>query len=315
MSRAIERFAIAAELAAIEKMLFDLGEKSPIARVSLDERKTDLEAQLRAMPDDGIQRARIELTFRGAPVHLTQGVEASFAANALEKYDKAIALAAASMSQKVKQGGRIPGRDSNKLFVTDRALGSFGFVLEEIPADEALNEAQPELGFENKSLIYKAVEQTEAVLRACNGTDEELVDAASQVDRRTIVAIRDFLEAIRAGDACFNMRCDDQVTGFQDVASVAAAEERLDEKNISEAIVEVDGFLAGYLPGKRCFEIQPLEGGDLIYGKLDPELTDEKIKELNQLLSKQVHYQFLTTRVGRVRFATRYRLVNWTLLG
>ena len=311
MSRVMERAATAAELSQVRTMLTDRAKESPIARLSLEARMSDLEKHLQAIPDDGIQRARVELTFRGAPVHATQGVEARFAAGALDKYDKAVALAAASMSQKVKNDGRIPGRESNKLFITDRALGSFGFVLEEIPSEMSGPDSQHELVFEKKSLVCRAAEQTDAILLACEGSDEELAEAASQVDRRTIVAIRDFLNEIGQHDACFTMRTDDRDVGFSDVASVRSAAERLDEKNISESDTEVIGFL-WFLPAKRTFEIQPEIGGDVIYGKIDPDMTDEQIGEMNILLGKKATFTLHVTKVGHVRVATRYRLLRWT---
>jgi hypothetical protein len=307
----MKRSAIAAELSQLRKMLSDIEKTSPLARLGIESRISDLEKQCDSIPVDGIQRARVELTFRGAPVQGTQGVEAQFAGNALEKYDKAIALAAASMSQEVRLDGRIPGREFNKLFVTDRALGSFGFILEEISVRKTESGIEPELIFDEKSLTSKAVEQTKAIIFACaNEDDEKLVEVASQVDRRTISAIRDFLETVGKSNAYFKMRCDDQVTEFKNVESVQTAAERLADDNIIEADIKATGYLF-FLPAKRTFEITPEDGNEVFYGKIDPDMSEDKFKEMGILLGKKAIFTLHVTKVGRVRLATRYRLLDW----
>lgn len=234
MNNVRERTSLAAQISQLQRMLSDIGTASPIARLSIESRLEELKSQMEALYDDGIHRARVELTFKGFPVHATQGVEARFAAMALDKYDS---------------------------------------------------------------------------------NDEELVEAASQVDHRTMMALREFLETVGQHHACFTVRCDDQIAEFPDVASVTAAAERLDEKNISESDVPVPGYLLGVLPGKRFFEIQPADGANVIFGKLDSGLSVEQVKELESLKSKKITFHLHTLRVGRVRFATRYGLRKWETPG
>lgn len=309
-----EHDALLAEIAEIEAMLAKTPSEYALALQSLNGRRLDLQARLTQLQSSGVNKARVELTFKGRPVHSSEGIFASFAGKVLETYERAISLLQANLTRRLQASGRIPGRGPSRLMITDRALGSFGFVLEEILQQEDGTIQRDALLTEvdRKTAMTRATEQAEAILRASQASDDDLAEAASETDRRTLHALRDFLIVVAEGGAHFRHKSD---TGsgvvFTDAAAVAASAERLSDDNIEESTDNLAGILDGIMPGRRWFEF--IADGDLgrISGKIDQSIDDEAVTGLKQHMDQRLRITVHVTRVGHGRSARKYRLLAW----
>ncbi len=119
------------------------------------------------MPADGRSPARARLTFNGLPVIGSHSIFADFGMKAVSSFTDAVATVAASLSAPLAAMGPIPNRDQNQLLITNTAVGSFGFELEEYRAQELLDD---------ESAVAVALDLTQSLLQATLGQDDELAD-------------------------------------------------------------------------------------------------------------------------------------------
>lgn len=309
-----------AEIAEVEAMLTATPPAQAILAHSMKTRLHELQTKLAELPAETTKRAEVELTFRGKPVHRSEGVNADFAGKALEQYSKAISLISANQRATLRSKGPIPGRSQPSLFVCNRAIGSFGFVLRElIDAEEEAEESASFIdGQIRSSVTYQATEQMAAILQASQASDDDLAEIASDMDRRTLHAIRDFLTTVADADACAQHRLAGQpLVRFADVGSVRGAAERLSDENIEEAEITITGTLDGFLPGRGMFELLSEGEEGRITGKVDPSLDEQAIAELKQAIDSRIEATLHVTKVGTAKTVRRYRLLSWkkTALG
>ena len=83
----------------------------------------------------------------------------------------------------LRSRGVIPNREDYDLLITDTALGSFGFELEELHRGELLPSQSP---------VEAAIDQAKSILEATVETDEALANAVSGTDPRALGAVRTF---------------------------------------------------------------------------------------------------------------------------
>ena len=152
-----------AERAAVDQMLSRLPLESVIERKSLESRKRDLEQTLALVEQPDRLPAQVRLTFRGTPIAGTHGIRADFGALAIKAFTNAVAITGASQDTPLASRGSIRNRDDYGLQITDTALGSFGFEMEEIPRTGALLD---------DSRVESAIARTKAILEATVETDE-----------------------------------------------------------------------------------------------------------------------------------------------
>ena len=77
---------------------------------------------------------------------------------AVNGFTEAVAAVAASLNAPLNAMGPIPNREQNQLLITNTALGSFGFELEEIPAVQGT--------LDGESTVEQAIEKTQSILLA-----------------------------------------------------------------------------------------------------------------------------------------------------
>ena len=180
-----------AERATLENLLKQLPASSVIERKGLEFRKKEVEETLASQPAPSRQPAQVRLTFRGRPILGTHGIFADFGAEAIKAFTDAVAAIGASQRTPLKARGKLPDREDYQLLITDTALGSFGFELEEAPRDNAFSEAPHADVFREVSPVESAIKQTMSILEATLGeatlgTDEMLTDAVSDADPRAL---------------------------------------------------------------------------------------------------------------------------------
>lgn len=278
--------SVLAEMRAVERMLEETSEEDVIDRASLAGRLATLEAELAEVEAEP-ERARVRLTFRGRPVVGGHGIFAEFGAKAVNGFAESVAAIAASLHAPLAATGPIPNRDQHQLVITSTATGSFGFELEEHPAEER----------DGESTVARALERTQALLRSTQASDDELADSVADVDRRALEKVRAFLELLADHDAVCTVQLGASAFGFQDVGEVRRSLARLTQENLHETTEELAGELLGVLPEARQFELRIAGSGQVIRGKIAPTVTGELHRHVQHLVRARV----VATRVGSGR--------------
>lgn len=290
-----------AERSALERMLDQLPVSSVISRMSLEDRKREIEEELSTQPEPSREPVRAKLTFRGKPILGSYGMFAEFGATVIKCFTEAVAAIGASQIEPLGMRGAIPNRDSYRLLITGTALGSFGFELEEAPTDNMM--LFPEL-----SPVESAIEKAKAIMEATKGTDDDLTEAISDTDPRALEGLHAFLKTMADQEAVCTLEFKGKKSSFSDVGQVRRCEQRLSRDNIIEEDREIAGAFQGVLPKLRTFEFRLSENNDVISGKVGPEIEDAG--EINHILEKPAKIKVHTRRVGTSR--PRYVLKSYT---
>jgi hypothetical protein len=185
--------------------------------------------------------------------------------------------------------GPIPNRDQHQLLITNTALGSFGFELEEHRAGQ--------LTLGDGSAVSQALERTQSLLRGTQGTDDELADSAAEADRHALDKVRGFLEVLADNEAVCAVEFGGSVVSFSDVGQVRTSIQRLSQENLREEPEELRGELQGMLPKARIFEFKLTDSAQVIRGKVSPSVGDPNA--LNRDLHRPTVIKVMVTRVGR----------------
>ena len=196
--------------------------------------------------------------------------------------------------------GPISNREQNQLLITNTALGSFGFELEELPA------AQMDL--EEPSLVEQALEKTQALLAAAvQADDETLADSAAEIDQRAVSKIRGFVETLQANEALCAIEFKDRYFKFSSSGDVARTVERMSAANLQETNEELRGNFEGALVHKRrTFEFRIEKTDEVVVGRFAPGVDNPAA--INRHLGEPCAIQVAITRVGQGR--PRYILLE-----
>ncbi len=297
-----------AERATLENLLKQLPASSVIERKGLEFRKKEVEETLASQPAPSRQPAQVRLTFRGRPTVGTHGIFADFGANAVKAFTDAVAAIGASQRTPLKARGKLPDREDYRLLITNTALGSFGFELEEAPRDNAFSEAPHADVFREVSPVESAIKQTMSILEATLGEatlgmDEMLIDA----DPRALQFLRIFLKKLADQDAVCALEFKDDVFHFSDVSQVRRSERRLSREYVHEEEQEISGQLQGVLPTRRTFEFLNEATGEVISGKVASAIAD--VDAITKVLNRPASIRVRSRQVGAAR--RRYVLLAY----
>ena len=316
-----------AERSALENLLKQLPASSVIERRGLEFRKKEVEETLASQSAPSRQPAQVRLTFRGRPILGTHGIFADFGANAVKTFTDAVAAIGASQRRPLKTYGIIPHRGDYQLLITDTALGSFGFELEEVPRHDSFQKVSP---------VESAIEQTMSILKAAAGTGETRTDTIANADPRALKLLRAFLKKLVDQDAVCALEFRNDVFRFSDVGQVRRSENRLSQENIDEEEQdevsrflaasqvrqleshlsqedideeeqEFSGYFRGVLPTRRTFEFLNEDNGEVISGKIDFAIKD--VDAINKVLNRPANIRVRSRRVGAAR--RRYVLLAY----
>jgi hypothetical protein len=128
-----------AECNYIKQMIADCPQDAFISRISLESRLKTVQHEAEELKKRLRFSSLIQgtISFRGKPVIDCYGIEASFSAEAIKKFETIIAAKAASYATQLSGKGKLPKRDQYRLIITGTVRGSFGFKLEnQVPAKE-----------------------------------------------------------------------------------------------------------------------------------------------------------------------------------
>lgn len=293
-----DRQHLLAEQNFLREQLVGLSPSARLTRMSTEARLRTIETQLAEMPVNEREPARARLTFNGAPVIGSHGIFADFGMRAVSSFTDAVASIAASLAAPLASMGPIPNRDQNQLLITNTAVGSFGFELEEFRGAQ--------LPLEGESAVAIALDRTRALLQGTLGSDEDLADVASETDPRALEKIRMFLRILADSDAVCALQYRGRGVKFTDVGQVRASLDRLGADNLRESEQQLQGEFVGVLPKSRTFEFKLAGEEKIVRAKVAP--TIQNVDELNQHLHQSVLINVMTTQVGNGR--PRYLLTR-----
>ena len=322
-----------AERDTLASFLAELPEESVIERMSLEARKEKIEQMIASWTPPSREPARARLTFRGKPVVGTHGIFADFGAVVVKAFVDAVAAIGTSQKTKLGAYGRLPNRGDYQLIITDTALGSFGFELEEVPRTGFFPEVSP---------VESAIKQTMSILKATVGTDETLTDATADAAPRALKLLGTFLKKLADKEAVCALEFKDDMFRFSNVDQVRQSESRLirnniyrivgvqsinqpdgeepdsvlrfsdvsqDRQNESRSIQEniddegqeIAGHFRGVLPTNRTFEFLDKATGEVISGRIDSAIEDVDVDEINNILNHPANIKVRPGRVGTAR--------------
>jgi len=287
------------ERSALRRMVDETPKEDMLDLGSLTARLEEVEHRLLEAKVDEREPARAQLTFNGRPVVGTHGIFADFGAKAINAFTEAITAVAASLSGGLAAMGPIPNREQHQLLITNTALGSFGFELEEYHNGHLLLEEQSSIG--------QAIERTQNLLQGTiNPDDELLADSAAELDPRAIDKVRAFVSALAENEAVCALQFRSQQFRFTDVGQVRRSLERISHNNIREETQMLRGEFQGVLPNRRTFEFHPVGIDQVVVGKVAAAVGDPD--RINQHLHSETEIKVMVTRVGNGR--PRYLLLE-----
>ena len=274
----LERERLQSDLAKARAMLADAPrDEDPIEHHQFTERVRDLEATLDKLKGE-LSRAPVGVAifFGGGPVVGSEGIKASFAAQAVQGFQKLVSQrAAADATGPLASHGRVPLSQSTQLLVTDVVRGSFGFVLQA---------AEPQPGSDVR--IKEAVDDVAATLQTMAAADEMSFDPqAMGVDSRQLGTLRDFFKLL--DDEAASLRVVEGERDFElDRPAVSRARQRVDGLRIEETPETISGLITGWMSGARKFELRAHDGASAIVGGLSPDVvarvTNEQLNPFNR---------------------------------
>jgi hypothetical protein len=280
-----------AEQTALRRLLADIPSENLLERSGLEYRLEEVEQRLALAGTPGRGPVRAIITFRGRPVIDQHGIFAEFGTRATSLFTDAVAKVAAGLAGPLSAMGPVPNRGDSQLLITNTAVGSFGFELEEYRP--AL------LDFGQESPAGRALEMTRSLLESTLGSDDDLADSAAATDPRAVAAVREFLSLLASNEAVCAMEYGDRVVRFLGVGDVRRAMERLSQDNLHETELILYGEFQGVLPEGRRFEFRLTEDSEVIRGKIGLAIGDPDA--INRHLHEPVRIQVLATQVGNGR--------------
>ena len=281
-----------AERSSLTRMIAEIPEEDVLDRGSLQVRLEIVDAELATMTSQRFP-ARARLTFSGRPVIGSYGIIADFGMKAVNAFSEAVTAVAASLTAPLRAMGPIPNRLQNQLLITNIALGSFGFELEELPPEQ--------LPLDETSIVEQAIERTQSLLAATvQHDDEALADSASELDQRALDKIRAFVKTLEENEALCTLHFGTRDFRFTSSAQVRRSIERMSEGNLHEEERTLLGHFEGVLPNKRrTFEFIEQGEREVIVGKIGPGVAHPE--QINEHLKQSCSIRVVVTRVGNGR--------------
>lgn len=291
-----DRAHLMAEKTFLQSRLAELPADAVLTRMSAEAKLQAVDEELAQLPAH--EPARLKLTFNGRPVIRSHGIFADFGMKAVNAFTDAVAAVAASLTAPLASMGPIPNRDQHQMLITSTAVGSFGFELEEY--------GNGQLPLQEQSQLQQAIERTQGLLAgAIAADDEQLADAAADLDRRALDKVRAFVATLADNEAVCALQYGHQLFRFSSAGQVREALVRLGTDNLVEQQKQFQGHFEGALPHRRTFEFKLADNEEILVGKIASSIPDPAA--INEHLLERITVTMMETRVGNGR--PRYLLL------
>ena len=228
-----DRAALREKIESIDTQLKE-SSLSFLEQFNLKSLRDSLQTELDDLGSALIEKAQVELTFRGRPVFGTKGIEADFGLQASEGFQRAVHRRGMVLAKANSRKSLAP---PHPLAIVDVARSSFGFVLEEIIQEDGQ--------LHGPSHLFQAMEEVQATLDLVKAGDENaFMDRMRTLDGGTAQAIKEFLETVDGADATFRVRTEERETLFNP-NDVATATHWVQRVQLAEDTIAMLGVLAG----------------------------------------------------------------------
>ncbi|MFV9064346.1 hypothetical protein ABQ366_05285 [Serratia fonticola] len=299
MNRSDYVFALS-EREQVNKLLKDMPTGRSLSRISLESRLKNIEEIISQADLREHEPTKATLTFKGPTVMGTHGISASFGTKAVAIFNDAIAYVASAFNGTLPASGKIPDSDNNHLMITAAARGSFGFVLEEFRPDAPL-------GFDEQTLVSKALEKTQTILQASlDDDDDKLSEALEDMDKRALDKIRSFIQYLSENKTVFTLKNEAFSLVFREPKQLTRAYEKLSSDNIKEEIFDSDVYFLGTLPNRRQCEFLIVGETEIRTAKIAKDVENPDV--INKHLGKVGHANFCKKTVGNGK--PRFTLIS-----
>ena len=291
----------ASEINQLEHILGQLPDERVIERMGLQHRLAMAKERIEGIPIPPIPQ-KVYITFHGKPVLDEFGIDANFGADALNLFTDAIAMTMASFAGNLEARGAIPNRGLGQQIITGVATGSFGFELE-LPAPPGISQRDHQVADQ----IEDAVERIQDLLSTSyQGSDNELSEVADDMHPRTVRKVNEFLDLLRRNDARFALNFKGREFRIRNNSQLEYTAKRLRTQNIHEETNTIPATIIGIIPVARRFQMNRLDNGTAIEGKLGREIRNP-YNLAKEYTNKQVTAEIRSVRVGQG--TPRYTLV------
>lgn len=263
MLRKLERSGLQADLASVNALLAHISEDDdPIGFAQFAMRRAEIEQALTALGKVAEETGKVALLFGGRPVWGSRGIDADFAAHAIDQFQRAVGAQAAGAAGPVGARGRLAQDATPRLLVTDVGRGSFGFVLEEATNNTQLVE----------TTTKHALDEIARLARAAAAPDEEGFNAAvDAIEPRALQALAEFFKQLHESGA--QLRLVEGEEDFElDAEAVGRARARTEQISIDTETLEEEGVLVGVVPQRKSFEWRR-PSGETIVGAIQGDVS------------------------------------------
>lgn len=269
-----DRARLEAELVQVRSLLEAIPRERFFERMGLESRAAELREELSAADAGPLhKRTRVAIFFGGNPVVGTRGIDARFAAKAIQGYQEVVSkVFATQLVGVLGASGPVPLEEVSHLHITDLPRGSFGFQLED------LSQEAPLALFPQTPPLTEAVEKANAIIAAASESDEAFADEVADVGDRVHSAIKGFFSTLSDAEATFRLESEETHLSF-DAARVNVAAARATAARIEETDSPLAGTFLGVLGGSGRFEHRT-EGGTVISGRIAASRQPEAFADL-----------------------------------
>ncbi len=288
-----QKETLQAELVGLESLLASTPE-DPLATPLLRSRIEGLRTELQKADARTPLIPETELFFGRGPVIGSQGIDAKFAGQVLDRYqDMVTNHFAAKFHGTLRRTGRRRGEASSRLFLTALPRGSFGLQL-----------CQPLVeDFVTANQVAQTMEDITGLVEAAAKDDPSFDEALSAFHGRVLIPLKRFLETLKTAEAdCriasglrqAKLKQEDVTNAYERVASAETQEEN----------ITLEGTFYGALVRTGRFDFEP-RGQSLITGWLAEEVSEEQAIEMDRLTGKPcravLRVTTISTKTGKRR--------------
>ncbi|WHZ18740.1 MAG: hypothetical protein OJF55_000889 [Rhodanobacteraceae bacterium] len=277
---------VSAERATVRDLLAQATEVGDVLGArQFEQRLQKLNAELNLLNSLVEKNASAALFFGGPKVLGSRGIDASFAGDALERFQDLVSKVFARRELgSLGARGPIAAQSDSKLMVTAVTRGSFGFVLEEVGDQEEALRTQ---------LSEVVTDVVDFVAKIADPAEDPFIDAIADIDSRLLSSTKAFFDSLANAQATLKI-----VEGAREVSLGREDVERAKERTegielVEQNAVQLTGLLFGLLPAHRRFEFVLQESGETISGKVATDASREIGEQVLQGLSNPVGHRWL----------------------
>ena len=246
-----------------------LADGHPLMSAAFAEREGELKDQIDAIPL-GSKESRAVLFFSGEPVLGSIGIDAVFASRVIEPFQKMVAADYVNRWHgKVGSRGRRFGEANSRLLLSGLPRGSFGLELTRAANDDLFVDGE----------LADTLAHVTRLVDSSVRSDEDFAAELDDVAPRVVQNLKSFLEVISKGKAGLRLESGDFRCEMSQTQA-ANAFSRVAETTTHEEEVKVTGVLKGVLLDSWAFNFSTDDGASMV-GKIDQNLTDERVIEFN----------------------------------